>query len=377
MYNPSWAVTTPPTSTLFNFAITYARGSAVLHMLRYTLGDSVFFNFVKSYATDTTNFKFSNAVTADFIAKLNQVTGQDYTWFFAWVYQANHPVYGNTYNITNLGGGQWRVAFRARQTQTNTGFFPMPLTLRISFTTGSDTTFRVMNSVNNQVFAFQFGRQPTILTFDPNNDIIIKQGTTTVGATVSTPTLLSPASGSVGQQPPVQLRWNTTVSAATYRLQLSTDSLFATIVFNDSTLTDTTGSMGISVLQPLTKYYWRVNAKNVGGTSSWSSVWNFTTMEWLGVEEPGGLPRVFSLSQNYPNPFNPTTFITYGLPRASHVQLAVYNLLGQEVVRLDEGERAAGYHNLVFDGKSLASGVYLYRIQAGTFVQTRKLILMK
>jgi len=59
------------------------------------------------------------------------------------------------------------------------------------------------------------------------------------------------------------------------------------------------------------------------------------------------------------------------------VSLAVFNLLGQQVALLDDGDRAAGYHNVVFDGKLLASGVYLYRIQAGSFVQTRKLVLMK
>jgi aminopeptidase N len=375
IYNPSWAITTPPVGTLFNTAITYAKGSCVLHMLRYVLGDSTFFAVMKSYATDVVSFKHNTAVTADFITKVNTVSGQDMTWFFAWVYQANHPVYANTYNITSLGGGQWLVGFKARQ--TSAAFFPMPLTLRISFTTGSDTTFRVMNSSNNQVFAFQFGRQPTTLVFDPNNDIVIKQGTTTVGATLSMPTLAFPASGSVGLPPPVQVRWNTAVSAATYRLQLSIDSLFAAIVFDDSTLTDTSSSMGVSVLQPLTQYYWRVNARNAGGTTTWSNVWNFTTSEWLSVEGPAGQPREFSLSQNYPNPFNPATVISYGLPERSHVRLTVFNLLGQLVAVVDEGTRDAGYYDVRFNGSTLASGVYLYRLEAGQFVQTRKLVLMK
>lgn len=375
MYNASWAVTTPPTNTLFNTAITYYKGACVLHMLRYTLGDSLFFAVLKSYATDAVNFKFGNVVTADFVTKVSQVAGQDMSWFFTWVYQPNHPVYGNTYNITNLGGGQWQVAFKARQTQTNAGFFPMPLTLKISFTTGSDTTFRVMNDANNQVYAFRFGRQPTTLAFDPNNDIVIKQGSTAVGATLSTPTLVSPANGATNQALSPVLIWNQAVSAATYRLQVATDAGFTAIVFDDSTITDTSRQVG--PLASLTQYYWRVNAKNGGGTTAWTTAFGFTTQFQTSVGDNKDIPREFSLAQNFPNPFNPMTTITYGLPRNALVEVAVYNMLGQRIALLDAGMREAGFHEVMFDGSALASGVYLYRIHAGDFVQTKKLILMK
>lgn len=182
IYNPSWAVNTPPNSTLFNTAITYYKGACVLHMLRYTLGDSLFFSALKAYATDTLWFRQKTAVTADFIAKINAVTGQDLNWFFTqWVCNPNHPVYQNGYNITSLGGGQWRLTFIARQTQTNTVFFQMPIELKIHFASGPDTTIRVFNDVNNQVFTFTFDRQPTQLLFDPNNNIVLKQATTTLG----------------------------------------------------------------------------------------------------------------------------------------------------------------------------------------------------
>ncbi len=373
MYNPSWAVVTPDNNTLFNYAITYAKGACVLHMLRYTLGDSLFFAVLKSYAADAVNFRFGNVVTADFVTKVSEVAGQDMSWFFAWVYQANHPVYANTYNITSLGGGQWMVGFKARQTSAN--FFPMPLTLKISFTTGSDTTFRVMNSVNNQVFGFRFGRQPTTLAFDPNNDIVIKQGTTTVGATLSAPTLVSPIVGAIHQPLSPTLVWNQAISAATYHLQVATDAGFTTIVFDDSTITDTSRQVG--PLAGVTQHFWRVSGKNAGGISAWSTTSYFTTNPQTSVPDEKNIPSVFSLSQNYPNPFNPTTLISYGLPHSSHVNIAVFNLLGQRVALLGDGDEAAGYHDVTFDGKGLASGVYLYRIQAGEFVQTRKLVLMK
>lgn len=90
-----------------------------------------------------------------------------------------------------------------------------------------------------------------------------------------------------------------------------------------------------------------------------------------------GMPTQFRLEQNYPNPFNPTTTIRYALPHKSTVQLTVYNAVGQQVVLLVQGEQEAGYYDVKFDGSRLASGVYFYRIQAGNFVQTRKLLLLR
>lgn len=183
MYNPEWAIITPNTNTLFNYAITYAKGACVLHMLRYVVGDSAtFFNIIRSYATDTADFKYKSVATDDFTEKISQAYGQDLSWFIdEWVKQPNHPVYQNFYQFTNLGSGIWKVAFQARQTQSNTPFHKMPLVLKISFATGPDSTVQVMNDINDQVFTWEFDRQPTTLQFDPNNDIVLKQGTTQPG----------------------------------------------------------------------------------------------------------------------------------------------------------------------------------------------------
>jgi hypothetical protein len=93
--------------------------------------------------------------------------------------------------------------------------------------------------------------------------------------------------------------------------------------------------------------------------------------------QPPTPPRTFSLSQNWPNPFNPTTVISYQLAAFSHVRLKVYDTAGKLVTTLVEGQQEMGTHTATFNGSSLASGVYLIRLQAGKFTATRKLILLK
>ncbi len=89
------------------------------------------------------------------------------------------------------------------------------------------------------------------------------------------------------------------------------------------------------------------------------------------------LPREFALRQNYPNPFNPSTTIKYDLSVDSRVTLKVFNILGQEVVTLVSEDQKAGYRSVEWNASNMASGVYFYRLQAGDFVASRKLLLLK
>lgn len=181
--NPAWAVTTPSLNILFNYAITYMKGSCVLHMLRYTLGDSVYFPALKAYATDTIDFKYQSATIEDFKNKIETESGQDLDWFFdQWIYKPDHPNYQNVYGIYPGTNGKWSVLFIAKQEeQPFLPYFQMPIELKINFRDGTDTIVRVFNSFNGQNFDFEFEKEPELLTFDPNNDILLKEGTTIVG----------------------------------------------------------------------------------------------------------------------------------------------------------------------------------------------------
>jgi hypothetical protein len=98
----------------------------------------------------------------------------------------------------------------------------------------------------------------------------------------------------------------------------------------------------------------------------------------VGVEEVAiEFPQSFTLDQNYPNPFNPSTTIKFALPVAGNVKINVYNTLGQLVEILVDGEMQSGYHEINFDGSGLASGIYLYQLQAGEYNSVKKMILMK
>ena len=89
------------------------------------------------------------------------------------------------------------------------------------------------------------------------------------------------------------------------------------------------------------------------------------------------IPGKVELQQNYPNPFNPSTVITYSLPVSSHVILKIYDVLGREVRTLVDEKQNGGSHNVIFQGADLPTGVYFYRLQAGAYSETKKLLLMK
>jgi len=117
------------------------------------------------------------------------------------------------------------------------------------------------------------------------------------------------------------------------------------------------------------------------GTSSGNSngVWRRPLSEITSVKETilSQIPRNYSLEQNYPNPFNPSTKINYSVPKSSIVQIKVFDVLGNEVEILVNEEKPAGTYELNWDAGILPSGVYFYQLKAGSFIETKKMLLMK
>ena len=115
----------------------------------------------------------------------------------------------------------------------------------------------------------------------------------------------------------------------------------------------------------------------IAGTNN--GIWRITLQQLLTAIEDNQskLTNNFSLLQNFPNPFNPSTNINYSVPKASIVTIKVYNMLGKELTTLVNEEKSAGNYSVKFNGKQLSSGIYFYKMLAGSFVETKKLILMK
>jgi hypothetical protein len=126
------------------------------------------------------------------------------------------------------------------------------------------------------------------------------------------------------------------------------------------------------------EFRYRLVQLDLDGTRHFYDAYAITVnVSGLTTVKPVRTSSSFLLFQNYPNPCNPTTTIGYSLPHNAHVNLAVYNMLGQQVSQLVNGQQSAGYHGIVFEGKGLASGVYCYRIQSGDFVQSKKFVLSR
>ena len=139
----------------------------------------------------------------------------------------------------------------------------------------------------------------------------------------------------------------------------------------------------VSADQPITvtftgadMYAFLVDVNNVDSSGELDIIFQLLNgiedLNWLA-----NVPRLSSLAQNHPNPFNPVTTIKYSLSRSGDISLVIYNLLGEEVTRLSDSFHQAGEYEATWDASNVSSGIYFYRLRAGDFVQTRKMVLLK
>ena len=189
----------------------------------------------------------------------------------------------------------------------------------------------------------------------------------------SAPILIEPINNAILSTDTAQFVWQQSYPEVTkYWFEIDTTDHFSALVFSDSTITDTT--LLFTSLSINKKYWWRVKAYNASGWGNFSEVRTFDIISSVESEETN---IEFALGQNYPNPFNPITSIKYSIPNRSNVVLKIYDILGTVVTTLVNEEKEQGVYTISFDASNLASGLYLYQIQAGSFIDTKKMILLK
>ncbi|MFC1492490.1 T9SS type A sorting domain-containing protein [candidate division KSB1 bacterium] len=181
---------------------------------------------------------------------------------------------------------------------------------------------------------------------------------------------------------PPQLSWDSSTGAQKYYLYRKKNSgsysnIAVLVGHTNTTYTDTTYQIGTE-LGEHDHYYYKVKAYNNQGYSGFSN-----EEEIVGIDNPEkrafgvGIPREFYLYSNFPNPFNPVTNFRYQIPKAAHVTLVIYNIMGQEISRLVDEAKPMGFHIVKWDAGRQASGTYFYKIIAGDYIKIRKMILIK
>jgi hypothetical protein len=181
----------------------------------------------------------------------------------------------------------------------------------------------------------------------------------------------------------VELKWNTASETNNYGFfverrrddeQNFSEVEDGFIPGHGSTLEPQSYSFVDNTITELGTYYYRLRQVDNDGLINYSSPVRII-ISVLSVAE--SIPLSYKLEQNYPNPFNPTTGIKYQVPKKEMVQLIIYDVLGKSVTTLVDEEKPAGTYEVKFDASFLSSGIYIYKLKAGVFMESKKLILLK
>ena len=197
---------------------------------------------------------------------------------------------------------------------------------------------------------------------------------------------IHPEDNAEGLSNQVEFVWNQAIdpdplSYLSYRLTYATDWADSSTYIHALAYWDTSMVIG---LEDNTEYFWQIKAIDDDGmvtTGNNGETYSFV-VGVLSTEDGAMIPTEFALHQNYPNPFNPVTSIQYDLPEASNVQIVIYDLLGRQVTTLINRFEDPGYKQVIWNatnnqGQPVGAGVYFYKIQAGNFHQTKKMVLLK
>lgn len=174
IFNREWRNKIPNIGILYNGEIIYAKAAVVLDMLRYTLGDSLFFSALKSYTNDK-SLQYGNISTEEFISKMIFYTGKNIEWFFnQWLAGTFYPDYKNYYSISQDSSGYYVDLVFTQENKENI-FYKMPFEVQILFDDGTSVKEIVFNEMNNQNFQFIYQKKPIKIYFDPEDKILLKK----------------------------------------------------------------------------------------------------------------------------------------------------------------------------------------------------------
>jgi hypothetical protein len=258
------------------------------------------------------------------------------------------------------------------------------------FTVTPDASTEVINintetmEYDGTVYSYEFvdvSGTPSTPTYEGGGQIIVEE-------TVYPPEMIQPLDSETDAPRPLEFIWESLESADEYELQISStpDFGYHDLSFNN-TMIDTFYTLGEGLVE-YAYYFWRVRCHAAGKWSNWSEIRNFVTgKDWvesdINLVNDNSLPKEFRLKHNYPNPFNPSTTIAFALPRAcDNVRLEIFNILGQKVNTLVNESLSAGNYITRWDGddaggQPVSTGIYFYRLTAGEFVQSKKMLLLK
>jgi hypothetical protein len=281
-------------------------------------------------------------------------TSQQLSWYL------NGSSLGLTYQVEVSYTGSFTG------TPTYTGLTNMNYTLT-GLTEGSTVYWRVRSF--NGVTPSAWSTTEYFVVYDPNAPLMPLTGSPAGGVVINT------------NSPLVSWVLPAPNSGLTYELQISDNPFMEGVTVISDLPTPKYEARDLNIN---TTYYWRVRSKlGENNYSAYSSVASFNTGNGVtGVEENNIAPSNFFMAQNYPNPFNPSTNIKFGIPTSTNVKVAIFNMLGQQIKVLVNGMLNAGNYNLTWDGTNeagvkVAGGAYIYRITAGNFVDTKKMVLLK
>lgn len=345
----------------------YNKGSWVLHMLRGVMGDTTFFEAMYDYANDP-RYMYNTITTAEFQAFMEgYYPGDDLSWFFdQWLLGMNRPWYACSWMTEDIGNGQYEVFLHIQQVQTDPALevFIMPIQLywRVN---DEYIPITVFNDSSEDDFRFILDGNPTSLQFDPYNWILKLYSQQSYGLNIITTEF---PDGNVNSYYDAIIESRGGEEPYTY--QVVDGELPSGLTLNEET--------GLVTGTPTTEaeYTFTIECTDNNDDTD-DQEYMVTIGEPVGIDDITVAPASFELIGNYPNPFNAVTSISFRLPSSGYVKLIVYNILGQQVASIHEGNLSAGLHTFYWNAGDSPSGVYLYKLSMGSSSQVMKMTLMK